>query len=465
MIVTFNPMINTGADVNAAYINFLRCVTAAATAASGTTTLTVNPFTNNTGTIDGTKNCIVSIDANTEAGGWATSASHNVPNTGSFTAIASAAAFLYKADFYNASGKSTLPYNKLSFHASGMSSSIGNPWTASSLTTYLSVFATQPYIYMTFGSSSSTDWTSTTYPPVGGTTLWNTGTQTTSWTLNSFQQTGANATYGNIGAFFVNNTNVYYRIAVTANYCIVWEVPNSNSYANGYAGVVGTNGQNTTYNRPDYSYGMLMYGGLRETQPWENALTFNPPWVAFQVQHTSIRAVAPGYANGTGQSQIAAYMATLSDVGVASSTATQYASSDRAVSLSLLFDNNLTTVTTATGVTQPGTGNTNSTGLNTPLYYMRDVTMAATSHALNTQLPVSDPNTGSLVPPAIPIVARRGISGTWNNGGALRGIYKSLSMPITTMKNYFSNGQTFTVGSDTYIPIVFNETMYLIRNA
>jgi len=464
MIVTFNPMINTGADVNAAYMNFLRCVTAAATAAANTTTLTVNPFTNSTGTIDNTKNCIVSIDANTEAGGWTTSASHNVPNTGSFTAIASAAAYSYKADFYNSSGKSALPYNKLSFHATGITSALPVPWSASSLTNTLGTFGTQPYVFMTFGASSSSDWTSSTYVPVGGTTMHNTGTQTTSWTLNTFTYNGSNASYPNIGAFFVNNTNCYYRIAVTANYCIVWEVPNANSYANGYAGLVGTNGQNATYNRPDFSYGMLMYGGLRETQAWENALNFNPPWVAFQVQHTNIRGITPAYVTPTGQNQIAAYMATLNDVGVASNSAVQYASSDNARYVSNLFDHYYTSTSTTT-LTQPNAGNTLSSGLSTPLYYMRDITMAAASSPQNTQLPTVDPVTGSLVPPAIPIVAKRTVSGTWNNGGALRGIYKSLGMPINTMRNYFADGQLFTVGSDSYMPIVFNETMYLIRYA
>jgi hypothetical protein len=42
-------------------------------------------------------------------------------------------------------------------------------------------------------------------------------------------------------------------------------------------------------------------------------------------------------------------------------------------------------------------------------------------------------------------------------------MYKSLDMPITTMKYYFSEGQIFTVGGDPYAPVVFNDSMYLIK--
>ena len=70
MIVTFD--VSDGASINGAsnpdakYMNFLRCVTAACTAAAGTTSLTGNPWTSTTA-LDTSKKCIVSIDANTIA--------------------------------------------------------------------------------------------------------------------------------------------------------------------------------------------------------------------------------------------------------------------------------------------------------------------------------------------------------------------------------------------------------------
>ena len=48
MIVSFDPAITGGAyaaaNTEAYYVNFLRCVTAIATANAGTTSLTVNPY-------------------------------------------------------------------------------------------------------------------------------------------------------------------------------------------------------------------------------------------------------------------------------------------------------------------------------------------------------------------------------------------------------------------------------------
>ena len=463
MIVTFNPMINTGADANAAYMNFLRCVTAACTAAAGTTSLTVNPFTNNTGTIDNTKNCIVSIDANTEAGGWSTSASHNVPNTGSFTAIASAAAYLYKADFYNASGKSGMPYNKMSVHYSGRTTAV---WTSYLPSTYayghtVASFATTPILEFTSGCSTTSDWTGTSYPPQGGAQYPNSGTQTSSWTLNEFQFNYASSTSRtNITAFWVNNTSVTYKIAVTATYCIIWEVPNGNSYTNGYGNVCGVSGTPTPSNQPNASYGTLIYMGMRETQPWENALSNNPPWVSMQIQHTNLRAT-PAALAPTGQNQIAAYMITRNNAGVATATPTTYYSTDYAVAASSVLTGERTFLQNTQLITTPATVNT---GLDVPLFNSRDVTsLNAPTNLL--YLPSTDPTTGSLVPPAHPIMARKTTDGLWSAGGALRGIYKSFSAPIATMKLYFSDGQTFTVGSDTYMPVVFNETMYLVRVA
>ena len=123
MIITFDPKVGTTVpNTDATYINFLRCVTAACTAAAGTTTLTVNPYTASN-TIDTTKNCILSIDANTEAGGWTTSPGHSVPSSNnntatSWTAVTSNGAYSanHRADFHVASGKSAYPYLKLSFH-------------------------------------------------------------------------------------------------------------------------------------------------------------------------------------------------------------------------------------------------------------------------------------------------------------------------------------------------------------
>jgi hypothetical protein len=472
MIVTFDPMINTGASVDAAYMNFLRCVTAAATAAAGTTTLTVNPFTNNTGTIDSTTNCIVSIDSNTEAGGWSTSASHNVPNTGSFTAIGSAAAFTYKADFYNASGKTAQPYNKFTVHTVGRNTVLSSLICYTAASTVASPLTSQwsGFVEFTVGSSTSSDWTDTNYA-VPSTGYYNQSPQNTSFTMNCtwIYYTTLVATRNSYPAFIANNTNVVYKIAVTANYCIVWEVPKSNSYLNGYSNTIYPSANLPFTNlQGQWSYGSLVYMGLREAQPWEGALNNNPPWCAFQAYHTvsNIGALTNNFPMTPNSA--AAYLATKSNTGLTSSSATRYMLSDNYNNTSIVYgyDGSFSSGTNGTFFTLSSSSvlPTRSDALDSPLYMMRDVRNgSAFTNMFHT--PSYDPDTGALVPPAHPIVFRRNTSDSWSPGGAARGIYKSLDMPWATMKNYVSDGQTFTIGSDTYMPVIFNETMYLIRKA
>jgi hypothetical protein len=107
--------------------------------------------------------------------------------------------------------------------------------------------------------------------------------------------------------------------------------------------------------------------------------------------------------------------------------------------------------------------------LSTPLFYHRQKRSSSIAGTLSTthnpNLPTIDPDTGTFVPGAYPINISRTKTGSWNNGGICRGIYKSLTLPINTMKLYFSDNQTFTVNGEQYMPIVFNEDMYLIRKA
>jgi hypothetical protein len=479
-------MANTSSDPHSAYMNFLRCVTAIATAGAGTTSLTINPFVSN-GVIDSTRNCITSIDANLEAGGWTTSNSHFIPtgSPGGWDAAIITGSTLqgaYKADFYNSSGKGAYPYMKLTFHsAGGSSASTINALqyaTPRAKVTNLTNVANTSFLQVmcTFGCSNTTDWTNVSYQPVGGNTAYNTGTQTTSFTFN--EAVVSTASVPTVPAFVPHNPGVKYRMAVTSDYCILWEVPINNSYANNYSNVTGTSTL-IPYARFDWSYGKLLYAGLRETQPWEDAKNNNPPWVTFLTNHrvanTNLQsATAPGMDN-----VVAAYMTTLNDSGVASANASVYFSNDINTKNFVTFDTSLTIVANTTVQTAgypyqdyaraPNYIASTNLGLQVPLYYTRATGYGSgtASVPVTNQLypPAYDPDTGSFVPPAVPIVIRRLASGTWNPGGAVRGIYKSLDMPIASMKNYFADNQTFTIGYDDYMPVVFNETMYLIRYA
>lgn len=481
MIVTFNPMINTSATADAAYANFLRCVTAACTAAVGavagtanstptTTNLSVVPYLNNTGSTDVSKNCIISVDANTEAGGWTISANHTVPSSSTFTAVTSAGAYAYKADFYNSSGKATYPYNKLSFYSTGQSSatysvtplSVGGWYSGTSSQPAQSTWNAYPAVRMVFGSSVNSAWTAgDSYTPVGGTTPEGGGTQTTSWSLN----TGYASIGVNLNGFYANNTSSVYKIAVTSNYCIVWQQHSSNSYASGYTNVLIPSNPVNQYGM----YGQLMYGGLRETQAWENSYADNPPWVAFN--YISGNVSASVNASVTYPQSFAAWMRTIDNTGVVSASATRYYLSNAHTSTGgggVVFSSNAVSSGTNSTTTDPYVGGYNPlNGLQSPPWYGVDDGVHPPGTNTFPTMPTVDPSTGTLVPSAYPIVIRRNISGSFNPGGAVRGIYKSLAMPLATLKLYWgAANQTFTIGNDQYIPIVFGSgDMFLIRYA
>lgn len=505
MIVSFDPYINNTANQDATYANFLRCVTAIATAAAGTTSLTVNPYLT-VSTVDGTKNCITGIIANTEGGGWLTSpTTHSIPSYPStFTQMASKAAYstMYKADFYNENGKASMPYNKMTFHAVGHNQTNANDaiWNGRIATAPLTGWTTSGVggqLQMTFGCSTSTDGDSNYTPS------WSTATpnqQSNSWTNNAyFSNTTGSATSGNnwpgnaTGFNLSNIASVTYTMAVTANYCIIWEVHRSNSYANGYS---------NTYSFPNGGscYGAIMYGGMRTTQPWEDTLSNNPPWVAWNVTHVPAGTQGIGYGAIDGTlnpynpttnygswpytapqppNSAAAFMYTTNDSGIVSASPSRYAN----FPFYQWFKNNINTSHCAVSGTGYQTaagrldsfsytqqsGTTDPLSLSTPLFHQRQRksqninSISSTTH--NPNLPTVDSDTGTFVPGAYPVKIARHTSGTWNSGGICKGIYKSLTMPLANMKLYWQDGQTFTINGEPYTPIVFNEDMYLIRKA
>lgn len=495
MIVTFNTMINTSATADAAFMNFLRCVTAIATAPAGTTSLTVNPYVNNTGTTDATKNCIVSIDANSEAGGWTTSSAHNVPATSTFTAVASAAADTYKADFYTDSGKTGMPYLKMTFHATNQTTDCGSLWFPTNQTyNVLSNFATYvPFVFVTFGCSINSAWTAgDAYTPSVSNTPYNKATTTTknnttsptSVTLNAhhnYYNTTSGSPwqyYHGWSSLYPKSTTVTFRMAVTKDYCIIWEVVSGNSYGTGWSTSTNTG---VTYAQLPH-YGSIFYMGLRETQSWENSQSNNPPWVAWSALHSG--SSGTGSTSGVTGSIVpnlaAGYFYTYNSSGVISATPQRYMSY-----------NTMTGDDYVTG-TPSYTVNTNSTvGISSPIFITGQSgttpsvntggagANGSTSFSVFPYLPVTDPISGSLVPPAYPITIKIGGGGTTtlaniahNQGGACRGIYKSLNMPWSIATTYWTGAtQTFNIvnpvtgATDSYIPIMFNTCMYLVRNA
>lgn len=472
MLVQFTPQINSASTPEATFMNFLRCIKAIATAAAGTSSLTVNPFTNNTGTIDNTRNCIVSILANTEAGGWTESASSNVVQTGSFTSGASINAYTYKFDAYVPSGKGTYPYLKFSVTSACGGSNYGDPfWEWGGVEYPLSsVYSTFYPPMFTFGYSTTTDWTDTKYPPGNG-----------SWTsapnsgITSGPGTKTSVSFGGNTMGASQNSNWYpqtcwqpyvssggpattYWMACTANYIIIWEQNINNSYLNGYANTM--TGLGPAYYRQSGSYGTLFACGFRESQAWENSYSNNP--TIYAMHYHAARSWGGSTTSPYEWNGLWAPMLTINDSGVISTT----------LGTCMLCSSYGTEYAGRPDIWNPVTSTTTTVNSVRSLdQYAMFREIYGGNHTSQIYKPGVDNNTGIAVPAAYPIMVRRSTSGSWNNGGAIRGIYKSLSMPITTMRNYFANGQTFNIYNnttgvtDTYLPIVFNEEMWLVRYA
>lgn len=477
MIVTFQPTINNTADYTACYLNFLRCATAIATAPAGTTSLTVNPLTA-TGAIDTTKNCIVSIDCNTEGGGWTTSASHNVPgslvNTAqTYTALASSTNFQYKADFYNASGKTATPFKKLCFHSYSTSSTSTSFYTAGAKFALNSVTnGVGTNMLITFGSSSTSDWTSTTFPPAGATTgpINSPTIQTTSYTLNDIGNLASNGITGGAGLMYTDPA-IQFRMAITADYCVIWEQKVNDSYTSGYFTSTTSHG-GTSWTRA--RFGSVFYVGLRETQPWENSQTNNVPWVCWQntLNDNGLGSAANPYS----LNQVAASMLRVSNTGINTTTPVTLVTNN-AYNMGYFWgggganrgQNSSRDAYNAVYHSTPGAA------LDGPIFITRNMGGATSdtnnngqllAGANNVYLPQYDTTTGLFVPGAYPIKISTSRNDAWNPGGACRGIYKSLSMPYANMKQYWqAANQTFTIGTDTYIPFVINNDMWLVRYA
>jgi hypothetical protein len=84
--------------------------------------------------------------------------------------------------------------------------------------------------------------------------------------------------------------------------------------------------------------------------------------------------------------------------------------------------------------------------------------------------PVTDPVTGTYVPPAFPITFARNQQTSSNPGGTAIGLYKSLGGTDSFMQQYYAPGQTFVLNNEGYYPYAIgNDTNYrdlfLVRKA
>lgn len=408
-------------DEKARAINFLRAIQAIATAAAGSTP-SVTPLT--APSTLGTGNVITSVISNTEAGGWTSSSSTTLTNAYSATS-----ATPYLLDLYSTAntdtGKTTYPYLKASFYTNRAYPFNGSGSASWTNATYLS----NQSIDVTVGFHTGT--------AADGNYL---GTNTVDGAWSRNLTCGGNLTGG--GAYtaqaLTSSTSKQIRaaagehlVAATSQYIIVMS-----------------------------RYGMV-YLGIRNSVAWENAYADNPLVTGFYSDFSNGSATTGGLNQ---MDMLTSWMYTVDSSGIASgpSWRTQKSYTTNGVNpISGTPDNAFYARDLWGGYSSTSYGGG----------YMPLMPFGLRSHNYTTAVgPVNDSN-GALVPPAYPISPVYTSSGNAvNQAGAIKGMYRSLSGSDTFMNNYYSAGQTFTIGSDSFYPYaVGDDTLYrdlfLIRKA
>jgi hypothetical protein len=258
---------------------------------------------------------------------------------------------------------------------------------------------------------------------------------------------------------------VQYKMAVTADYCIIWEEQVGVSYASGQWQYT-TSGNGTTW-WDNARYGSIYYMGMRDTQAFENARDDNPAWVCWQ--HTATRTSTGTTGTPWAPDAVVAYMACLNADGTTAVPNKRFTVN----TWNSAYVNAASVAQTTYSNGSEGQYGTALQGLD-PLFRTRNWGNGTVFQFQNSQpgasqlgyLPQFDSTTGTNVPGAYPMTVSMSVNAQSNPGGKCRGMYKSLSMPYSQMKQYWqSANQTFTVGGDTYMPIVILEDMWLVRVA
>jgi hypothetical protein len=409
MLCKINPTLGGATDEKARAINFLRAIQAICTAPAGSTpsvasitTPTASPVIGTAGSV----NVITEVISNTEAGGWTTSASTDI--TSNYNATYTNP---YTLDLYRDSGKATYPYGKLSFRT--------NPQYV-----FNSTFPSYPYIGVSHGYNTATDAT-------GNYLLSTNWADTDAYGVTNKYRFDVN--YNNdAGA-----TNGFRAAAGE------WLIASTDRYFIAMSGGLGSTG----------IPGTMMYVGLRTTNLWEDQYDDNPPLAS---------VVYDGSVNFSGCSGQNASMwaRTMQTTGVVNSLPAWY----RIMNISNAFTSQVQTyginVDPLSGYNNQGVAfSTIATG--SEYYWGNEMQvpmlpgafgLMRSKHRYDTVMtgPVSDPATGTLVPPAFPITFARYKQNSNTSGGNAIGLYKSMGGSDTFMQQYYTPGQTFVVNNEAY---------------
>jgi hypothetical protein len=445
MLVKFDPTIGTASTPLRLY-NFMRIITAVATAAVNSTPV-VRPMTSQN-TFNNSLNCITEVIANSEGGGWQVSGTndtngHNLPDA-TYT-DANLNNKVYRADFFRNSGKAQYPYLKFT-----VLPQLGTG-TQGTLSSY-------PYMDIIAGAHVDTRYNaqsgyapSNLYSALASVNLTLTSNNTTTITSHGIRpiETG-------VGTGTAGQSRSEWIMAVTENYFILIQPWTS-----------------------------MTYFGLRTTQPWETGYDDNPPivgwhtptWIWSTVANMPKKMMAFWrLRDGTGAIRPQPYLSFNQELTSAYNYVTASHSNPQ-----------------YTGNEELSLGRISSDGRGAPLFYLkanRDYNSVSGSQPFLAQgtyggsttngiqyWPTTDPATGVQVPCAVPINMQMGISENtttdqsqmyFNQGGRCLGIFKSLSGSDAFMNNFYTPGQNFVVDGENYYPVLTgssttNRDMFLIR--
>ena len=421
MLCKINATVGGATDEKARAINFLRAIQAICTAPAGSTPSVASvttPTASPTIGVSGSADVITEVISNAEAGGWTASSSSNVTSNYNI----SLPTVPYTVDLYRDSGKATYPFQKLSFRS--------NPNHL-----FNGAYATYPVIGVSMGYN-------------------NAQTATGAYTL--VQAFGSIVSQGvsNINRIDVNNWNDNGSSHGFRPSAGEWLIASTERYFIALSGALGTTG----------FPGMMMYVGLRTTNSWEDQYDDNPPLASVVYQGSSNYTACSG-------GNAYAWMRTMQTTGVVNSQPMWF----RIQNISAAYNGQITTtgenVDPLSGYNNQGLGLT--TIANSDAYYWGNELqvpmlpgafgLMRSKHRSNTVMtgPVSDPVTGTMVPPAFPITFARYKQNSHNSGGTAIGIYKSMGGSDTFLEQYYTPGQTFVVNNEAYYAYAIgNDTLY-----
>lgn len=429
MLCKINPNLGGATDERARAINWLRAVQAICTAPAGSTPSVASvstPTATPTIGVSGSVNVITEVISNVEAGGWTSSASTNVTSNynNSFGSP-------YQVDLYRNSGKAAYPFRKMSFRT--------NPYYV-----FSSSYTSYPVIYASHGFN--------TVPDATGNYLLGTTVNLPANGVSNTWKFDVNGLTSNDGT--ANGNHVIGRINAGE-----WLIASTERYFICMSGSAASgNG------------GTFMYIGLRTTNSWEDQYDDNPPICSLAFDGSST------WSSGVG-SHLTAWMRTFQTTGVQNSNPGWYSIQNGAWPG---YQQNAAFGSAICPMTGYFSSNSSFNAFNSAtIWYGNQLQVPVipgmyglmrTHHREgNTMIgPVTDPSTGSFVPPAFPLTVSRNVQNSQNPGGTLIGIYKSMGGTDTFMQQYYTPGQTFVINNEAYYAYAIgNDTnhrdLFLVR--